>query len=127
MKSSVKINAIAKTITVSKSFFKKASSYGSAEYEALRSAMNDNPGFKIVFKTTERNDHNGLTFRVMEEYIMSQPNAEVNLKKFEAVKRIAKAKNGLYPLTKNWFLKTFSDYLEKEISECEMGSLKPTA
>ncbi len=127
MKSSVKINAIAKTINVSKSFYKKASSYGSNEYEALRSAMNDNPGFKIVFKTTERNDHNGLTFRVMEEYIMSQPNAEVNFKKYEAVKRIAKTKNGLYPLTKNWFLKTFPDYLGKEISDSEMAALKATA
>ena len=61
-------NLIDNTLTVSKTFYKKASVCGSAEYYELRQAMIENPGFKIVFKSIEKKTYNGLTFAVMKAW-----------------------------------------------------------
>ena len=117
-------NMIDNTLTVSKSFYKKASVCGSAEYYELRQAMIENPGFKIVFKSIEKKTYNGLTFAVMKAYIESQSNSEKQLKVFEAVKRIAEMKGSKYPLTKKWFLKNYPEYKENEVSAAETASLE---
>ena len=65
-------NLIDNTLTVSKSFYKKASVCGSAEYYELRQAMIENPKFKIVFKSIEKKTYNGLTFAVMKAYAFFQ-------------------------------------------------------
>ncbi len=122
-KSNITINPIENTITISKAFYKKASAFGSAEYEALRSAILDNPTAKIVFKTIEKKTYKALTFKIMEDYIRMQPDSDKMLVKFAAVKRIAKAKNSLYPYTKHWFLKTFPAFKENEVSEAETEAL----
>ena len=116
-------NMIDNTLTVSKSFYKKASVCGSAEYYELRQAKIENPGFKIVFKTIEKKTYNGLTFAVMKAYIESQSNSEKQLKVFEAVKRIAEMKGSKYPLTKKWFLNTYPDFKENAVKENETNVL----
>ena len=123
MKSNIIVNTIENTITVSESFYKKASVYGTAEYAELRNATLDNPAFKIVFKATERKTSHGLTFDRMAEYIKTQPNSENRMREFEAVKAIAEAKGGKYPLTKKWFLATYPEYKKNEVSEDEAASL----
>ena len=119
MKSNIIVNAIENTISVSKSFYKRASVYGSAEYAELRRAMLENPSFHIEFKTSEKKTYNGLTFKIMEDYIKTQPDSEDILMKFEAVQRIAKAKGSLYPLTKKWFLSNYPAYKVNEVADAE--------
>ena len=122
-KSNITIDPIHKTITISKSFYKKASVYGSNEYVELRAAMAENLSFNIEFKTSDKKTYHGLSFSRMEEYIKTQPDSDKILAKFDAVKRVAKAKGSLYPLTKKWFLNTFPDYKENEIVESETKAL----
>ncbi len=127
MKTNITINAIESTITVSKAFYKKASAYGSTEYEELHKAMLDNPDFEIVFKIVEKKTYKELTFKVMEDYIRTQPDSDKMLIKFAAVQRIAKAKNSLYPLTKKWFLNAYPTYKVNEVSEAEARALEAEA
>ena len=119
----IHIDLSANTLTVSKSFYKKASVCGSTEYYELRKAMIENPDCKIVFKTIEKKTYSGLTFAVMEAYIESQSNSEKQLKVFEAVKRIAEMKGSKYPLTKKWFLNTYPDFKESAVKENETKTL----
>lgn len=119
----ITMNLTANTLTVSKTFYKKASIFGSAEYYELRQAMIENPSFKIEFKTYDKKTYHGLDFDTMTDYIKSQPNSENQLKVFEAVKRIAKAKNSLYPLTKKWFLNAYPEYKVNEVTENETNAL----
>ena len=123
MNKHVTYNLSDNTYTVSKAFYKKASVFGSAEYQELRKAILDNPTAQIIFKTSDKKTYNGLTFKVMEDYIKTQPDSEKVLLKFAAVKRIAKTKNSLYPYTKHWFLKTFPAFKENEVSEAEAENL----
>jgi len=122
-KSNIILNHRDHTITVSKSFYKRASVYGSAEYRELRNAMMENPSYSIEFKTIEKKTYRELTFKVMKDYIETQPDSDKMLAKFAAVQRVAKAKGGLYPLTKKWFLNAYPDYKENEVSEAETKEL----
>lgn len=123
MKKQITVNLSENTITVSKAFYKKASAYGTPEYSALRGAMMENPTFEIIFKTMEKKTYKALTFKVMEDYIKTQPDSDKMLMRLAAVKRIAKTKNSLYPYTKHWFLKTFPAFKENEVSEAETEML----
>ena len=122
-KSAIEVNAIENSIIVSKAFYKRASAFGSAEYEALRSAILDNPTAKIVFQTIEKKTYGGLTFEKMMDYIKTQPDSDKMLIKFAAVQRIAKAKGSLYPLTKKWFLNAYPAYKVNEVIEAEAKKL----
>lgn len=114
-KSNITVNAIEKTITVSRSFYKKASSYGTNEYKELRKAMRDNSDFTVEFKKIQKKTYNGLDFSRMTDYIKTQPNSDERLAEFEEIKTIASAKGSLYPLTKKWFLETYPEYKESTL------------
>lgn len=123
MKSNITVNMENHTLTVSEAFYKRASVYGTDEYHQLKRATNENQGFKIVIKSSERKTYNGLTFDRMAEYIKTQPNSENRMREFEAVKTIAEAKGSKYPLTKKWFLATYPEYKKNEVSESEAASM----
>ena len=106
------------TIFVSKAFHKRASIYGTNEFETLHSAIQET-GYSVAFLTVQKKSYRGLSFERMEAYIITQPNSEANLKEFAAVKIIAEAKGSKYPLTKKWFLQTFPEYKLNEVSEKE--------
>lgn len=114
-KSNITVNAIEKTITVSRSFYNKACHYGTNEYNELRKAMSENPDFIIEFKKIQKKTYNGLDFSHMEDYIMTQPRSAERLAEFEEIKKVAGAKCGLYPLTKKWFLETYPEYKESTL------------
>lgn len=118
----ITVNAIDKEIVITKSFYKKASAYGTREYELLKQVMKDNKTFNIIIKSPKGGNDNGLTFKRMEEYIKTQPNSEENLREFNAVKAVAKAKGALYMHTKKWFLNKFKDY-KGEITNSEIASV----
>ena len=118
----ITVNLIEKTIEVSKTFYKKATNPKTAEYRDLRAAMIENPTFDVVLKESDKKSYNGLDFDRMKEYIETQPNSEANLKELERVMEIAEAKGAKYPLTKQWFLKTFPEYKNSEVSAKEIGT-----
>lgn len=117
------VNHEDKTLTVSKAFYKKASIYGTPEYNELKAAMRDNEGYGVEFKTSEKKTYKNLNFKRMEDYIKTQPDSEAKLMEFEAVKMIAEAKGSKYPLTKKWFLLTYPEYKENEVSQSETETL----
>lgn len=118
----ITVNLIEKTIEVSKTFYKKATNPKTAEYRDLRAAMIENPTFDVVLKESDKKSYNGLDFDRMKEYIETQPNSEANLKELDRVMEIAEAKGAKYPLTKQWFLKTFPEYKNSEVSSKEIGT-----
>ena len=118
----ITVNLIDKKIEVSKTFYKKATNPKSAEYRDLRAAMIENPTFDVVLKESDKKSYNGLDFDRMKEYIETQPNSEANLKKLERVMETAETKGAKYPLTKQWFLKTFPEYKNSEVSSKEIGT-----
>ena len=123
-KFNIHINHGNQTITVSKSFYNKASKYGTAEYKALNNAIKQNRGYEVVFKTSDKKSYRGLTFKRMEAYILSQPNSEDNLIAYSKAKEVAEAKGSKYPLTKKWFLETFPSYKLSEVSADEMKTIQ---
>ena len=122
-KNGITVNMENRALTVSKAFYKRASVYGSTEYEQLKRAMDENQGFKVEIKSGERKTYIALTFKRMAEYIKTQPNSENRMREFEAVKKIAEAKGSKYPLTKKWFLFTYPEYKKNEVSEIEAASM----
>lgn len=126
MKTNITVNAIDKSISVSKAFYKKASQYGTPEYKELRNAMQENPNFDIVFKTIEKKTYHGLDMKRMEAYIKTQANSEEHLKTFIQVQKVAEAKGSKYPLTKKWFLETFPQYKSDEVCKSEAEALANT-
>ena len=58
----------------------------------------------------------------MREYIKTQPNSKARLIEFEAIQTVAEAKGAKYPLTKKWFLATFPEFKENEVSDAEIAA-----
>ena len=123
-KNVVAVDMIAKTITITKAYYKRACTYGTAEYYEFRTIMSENTGFTVAFKTIEKKTYKDLTFERMAEYIKTQPNSEKQLVVFAAVQNIAEKKGSKYPLTKKWFLKNYPEYKENEVSAAETASLE---
>jgi len=123
-KNVVAVDMIAQTITITKAYYKRACTYGTAEYYEFRTIMSENAGFAVAFKTIEKKTYKDLTFERMAEYIETQPNSEKQLIAFAAVQKIAEKKGSKYPLTKKWFLKNYPEYKENEVSAAETAALE---
>lgn len=127
MKNLICVDVNEKQLIASKAFCKKAKVFGSTEYELLREAVLQNPGFKVVEAENSKKSYKKLTFEKMEEYIKTQRESEERMKEFEAVKKVSEAKNALYPLTKKWFFETYPEYKEtvtKDETKAAMESAK---
>ena len=120
-KNQIFVDGKEKKLVMTKAFYKKACVFGSVEYYALRRAQAENEGFSVEFqyRVSGKETHHGLKFKRMAEYIQTQPDAEARMLEFEAVKRIAKAKGAMYPLTKKWFFATYPQFKEDEIGDNE--------
>lgn len=119
------INYAKNTIVITRDFGKKASVYGSAEYDMLKALRQENPKFTVAYKTVKEKEnkktHKGLTFDLMELYIEILHNEY--LSQFEAVKEFASTKNGKYAITKKWFLEKFPNYL-REMKDAKAEEMK---
>lgn len=125
-KSTVSVNREAETIEVSKSFYKKASIFGTAECRMLAEAQQMFPTFEVEVRVSTKKTYGGLSFERMRAYIETQPNSVQRLNEFESVQRVAKAKGALYPRTKKWFLRTYPEYKDSGVSESELSELLDT-
>ncbi len=111
------------SLNMTKSFYKKACKVGSPEYKELRNAMKENEGYSInIVSNDTKRSYRALTIERMREYIKTQANSEKNLATLDRVIKVAEAKGAKYPLTKKWFLETFPEYKENEVSEEELNS-----
>jgi len=120
--SHISVDFLSNTLSLTKSFYKKARKVGSPEYKELREAISENPDYEIKVITNEnKNSHKNLTFKRMREYIATQANAEENLRALDRVIKIAETKGAKYPLTKKWFLATFPEY-KMEITDKEIAN-----
>ncbi len=109
MKKSIVINHKNATIEITKSFEKKASIYGTVEYNQLNEVRKDYPGFRInVIAPKSSNVFQGMDYEFMREYIKSHDNAEANLVSLNTLieKKLA------YGEIKQWFVDTYPVFKE---------------
>ncbi len=115
------------SIVASATTLKKAHKPESPEYRVLTELLCVHPNFCVIEKDIQKKPgkktYKGLTFQTMLDYIRTQTNSEDKIKAYNAVRRIAKVKGCEYPLTKKWFLKTYPDYKETDITAQEIGAL----
>ena len=108
------INFVARTITGSEASFKKAGKGFGPEYEELTEKIAKHPDFELVVETskkstTAKRTYNGLNFKFMEEYFLTQKNTVALVNEYINNRKIARATGrSEFPFTKKWFLNKFS-------------------
>ena len=119
-------NFVNKTIVGTKSAINRANMGKNPEYTTLCKMLAEHPNFTVTEKQinhkADKKKYNGLTLPRMKEYIETQPNSKERLIEFAAIQKVAKAKGALYPLTKKWFLATFPEFKENNVSEAEISA-----
>ena len=123
----IKILYEEKEVVISSSFQKKASTYGTYEYDTLQEVRCSHPDFKITvrqFKTkTSQERYKGLTYDYMRGYItkVEGDNAPAVLNELENLIGISKchSKGKRYPTIKKWFLDRYPEVAKFGIVEDE--------
>lgn len=119
-------NFFNKTIVGTKSAINRANMGKNPEYTTLCEMLAAHPDFTVAEKQikhkTDKKKYNGLTLPRMKEYIETQPKSEERLREFAAIQKVAAAKGAKYPLTKKWFLATFPEFKENNVSEAEISA-----
>lgn len=113
----VKINRVEKTIEITKAFNRKASIYGTEEYEALTQICKDNAGFDVILRATtkksSKSSMKGLTYDFMEKYIKTHD--KTKMKEYMELRGLddESIEYGLGSLDRSdiveWFLKEFEE------------------
>ncbi len=110
----ITLNMSKKTIEITKAFEKKASKYGTPEYDDLMAVKRDNPDFRVVVRAikTKKDTLKGLNYDFMKQYI-ERHDDENNTNMIEFVKRTVKnndnVKTDTYGEVKKWFLETYPE------------------
>ena len=110
----ITVDIVAGIISVSSSFYKKASVAGTPEYNQLMAVRAQNAGFQTVvrrFKTNKTQDrYKGLTYEFMREYLARVKDAD-GMKELENMINISKCHSAgfRYPVIKSWFLKRYPE------------------
>lgn len=119
-------NFVNKTIVGTKSAINRANMGKNPEYTTLCEMLAAHPDFTVAEKQinhkADKKKYNGLTLPRMKEYIETQPKSEERLREFAAIQKVAAAKGAKYPLTKKWFLATFPEFKENNVSEAEISA-----
>lgn len=93
-KNAFEVNFFNKSIAGTKAAFNKASKGEGAHYEELTRLMAQHPDFRLVIKEQKiqkekKETYEGLTFKLMKEYISIQKNSKALMEAFEEVKKFA--------------------------------------
>lgn len=128
-------NFINKTIEGSKAAIERANKGQNPEYAELSAMLAAHPDFTVTVKQLKKNEtkrsYGKLTLSRMEEYIRTQFSDEnilkIKLIEFESIQKVAEVKGAKYPLTKKWFLATYSEYKTLGVSESETAALNKAA
>ena len=107
-----KINHSTRTISITESFNRAASTYGTEACNLLTEILKAFPAYRVVCITQSKHDTKKpkLTYKKMEKYISSLRNGEVYLEIFKKVKAFAASQPGAYFMVSSWFDASFPDY-----------------
>lgn len=113
----LKVNHATRSITITKSFNKKASEFGSTEYETMKDLRIDFPDYKVKVKEIKKNTHKKtyakLTYENMKKHIAYVEGIESDsLTRLETLIIAAKIQPSPYAYVKKWFLDNYPDYRE---------------
>ena len=101
----ITINYKKSTIEIAKSFEKKASIFGSAEYNELCNARKEFPTYRLVIKANKSNNtFKGMDYDFMLDYIENHDNAEQHKAEFNKLRE----NNLPYGEIKQWFVSTYT-------------------
>ena len=103
----MKINFSSNAIEISRTFAKKASHFGSIEYQQLRAATLELPNFKVVVKAAPKSFRTytkGLTYEFMEAYISKNDEDNTLMNNFQCMRHGCS-----YGEIKRWFLMKFPE------------------
>lgn len=114
MRNRFTVDFIERQIIGTKTSFINAQHHGSKEYDELHKLIKAHPQFELITKAVKKsknkNTYKNLSFTFIEKYISSQPRSLELMQEYGLIKRIASSLGmSVYPYTKRWFLKKFSD------------------
>ena len=102
------------TAQVTKAFEKKACIFGTEEFKLWREYKAMFPNAKMVTKSINKNPNQktrrNMTFKNMEEYIKTQPNAKELEEEFKTIKQRSKIQKSPYQYVLSWFEAKFDGY-----------------
>lgn len=102
------------TAQVTKAFEKKACIFGTEEFKLWREYKKEFPNAKMVTKSINKNPnqktHRNMTFKNMEEYIKTQPNAKELEEEFKTTKQRSKIQKSPYQYVLSWFEAQFEGF-----------------
>ena len=116
----MKINEAARTIEMTKMFYRAACQFGTTEYKMLQEARRDYPGFTTAIAQPKKNSkapneaYKGLDYKYMEKYIAAHDDQDGNIMaEYKMLRGLteeaeeALAVSFTYLEMKDWFLKKF--------------------
>ena len=113
MKTNIKINALAKEITMTKATAKKASSFGTTEYEHLIKAMKDCPNFTVKIISPKSRDNKGLTKPLMKKLVSEiTNNSAAAIAAFDGVIKCYEESSFHFSKPKAYFLAEYPNWRE---------------
>lgn len=102
------------TAQVTKAFEKKACIFGTEEFKLWREYKKEFPKAKMVTKSIKKNpdqkNRRNMTFKNMEEYIKTQPNAKELEEEFKTIKQRSKIQKSPYQYVLSWFEAKFEGF-----------------
>jgi len=114
--SEVKVDIIAKTITVTKGFYKRASDPNSQEYDELQRILVANPNCKLVKREIKKNPNKEsyavLNYDFMREYVKTHVEVSKVVQAMEDLEEqiyLSKCHSTKFPKVRKWFLETYPE------------------
>ena len=102
------------TAQVTKAFEKKACIFGTEEFKRWREYKALFPKAQMVTKSIKKNPNQktrrNMTFKNMEEYIKTQPNAKELEEEFKTIKKRSKIQKSPYQYVLSWFEAKFEGF-----------------
>lgn len=115
-KKSVKIDHVKKTITMYRTFAKKAENPENAEYKTFQEIRHEFPDYQINLRDFNKNSkqehYKGLSYDYMKTYIQTYEPEETRTERLDELEKlieISHCHSKRYPVIKNWFLERYSD------------------
>lgn len=117
----LKIDLIAERIIMDRTFAKTASIVGSANYNLLQEARRDYPGYGVITRSIRKKEdkecYRGLTYKYMEDYILTHANAAANMAEYHQQLLLAKCHSIRYANIKKWFLAMYPEVAQFGVTE----------
>ncbi len=111
-------DAMNNTLTISESFAKKASKFGTPEYNVIRNLHKDFPNLTIK-KEEKKEGKKSITFAQMETFINGHRNKGELMNLYNNVKKLSRVQPMPYRYVKTWFENRFPYYSEQPVFDSE--------